>query len=409
MEEVTCPYSYDVIEGLNGKNVTAEDAAKWPCDVRMCWMEVRPLVTLVRWLLSYGTAIVIATGLFLNTLSLIVLTRKRMRKKNANLYLAFLAVYDNCTLTFNFLVGVLRGNNETVGELFQNNVGLCISHAVAIELFNSLSVWIIVTFTVERFLMVRFPIKSRKWSPKRTLIAISIVSSIITSLSFHKIFYTGFEGDSVYGYKPCKTKRKLSGPVIYSHIAIKTWIPTILIVTLNIFIMIEIIRNQSKRKNLVQTVITHTDEKITRLLVIVSSVYVLFVLPTGIIQTAEVVWHVIKMVPPGNPTYSEFMITKIKMKWARAFVFFFYQFNFTINFFLYVASSKLTRFRANLKKVVGLGSSVISTKDNGTSKSKSKTTFTVQTTKIAGDQHCQKNNHNCSSSTNKTADSTTQS
>ena len=115
----TCPYTYDVIEDLQGKNVTSEDAEAWPCELRTYWVEILPLVKIVRWLLSYGTSTIIIFGVILNTLSFIVLTRKYMRKTTSNLYLAFLAVYDTCSLIFNFMIGVIRGNNESVNKNFQ--------------------------------------------------------------------------------------------------------------------------------------------------------------------------------------------------------------------------------------------------------------------------------------------------
>ena len=115
----TCPYTYDVIGDLQGTNVTSEDAAKWPCELRTYWVEILPLVKLVRFLLSYGTATIVVFGVCLNVLSFTVLTQKYMRKATSNLYLALLAVYDTCSLLFNFMIGVIRGNSESANKNFQ--------------------------------------------------------------------------------------------------------------------------------------------------------------------------------------------------------------------------------------------------------------------------------------------------
>ena len=350
----TCPYTYDVIEELSGKNVTADDALEWPCDLRTFWVEILPLVYLVRWLLSYGTSVIVIVGVVLNSLSLVVLTRKHMRKTTSNLYLAFLAVYDTCTLTFNFMIGVIRGNNETANRNFQASEGLCTFHGVIVELFNLLSVWIIVAFTIERFLMIKFPLKARTWSPRKTVVALIVVSVLVLFVSFHKIAVSGFEGDSVFGYKACKTRRQIFKEIIYVYVALNTWLPTFIIVGVNTFIALEIRKNQKKRQQMMQTSFSRSDEKATRLLLIVSSTYVLLVLPLGLVQTTELIWNGTMAVSPGHPDYSSFMITKIKLKWSRAFFFFFYQLNYAINFFLYVASSSSTRFRANLRKLIGL-------------------------------------------------------
>lgn len=347
-----CPYTYDVIEELVGENVTEKDALEWPCELRSFWVEIYPLVKLVRFLLSYGTSIIVVVGVFLNILSFIVLTRKYMRKSTSNLYLAFLAIYDTCSLTFNFMIGVIRGNSEAANKNFQSSESLCTFHGVIVELFNLLSVWIIVSFTIERFLMIKFPLKARTWSPRKTVVALIIVSAFMTLVSMHKVAVSGFEGDSVFGYKACKTRRKIFKEIIYVYVALNTWLPTFTIVILNLIIILELRKNKVKRQQMSQISMTKTDERATKLLLVVSSCFVMLVLPLGIVQTIELIWNGTMTVPPGDPGYIDFMLTKIKLKWTRAFFFFFYQFNFAINFFLYVASSSSSRFRANLRKVL---------------------------------------------------------
>ena len=222
------------------------------------------------------------------------------------------------------------------------------------ELFNLLSVWVIVSFTVERFLSVKFPLKARTWSGNKSIIALVIVSLVVAFVSLHKIAVSGFEGDSVYGYKACKTRRKIFKEIIYLYVALNTWLPTVIIVALNFQILFEIRKNQKKRKEMSQASMSKSDEKATKLLLIVSSTYVLLILPLGIVQTSELIWNGTMKVGPGHAGYIHFMIIKIRLKWTRAFFFFFYQFNFAINFFLYVASSSATRFRANLRQVLRL-------------------------------------------------------
>lgn len=59
----SCPVSYSQIEDLAGKNITADDELKWPCALRVFWIDILPFVELVRGLLSYGTSIIVALGL----------------------------------------------------------------------------------------------------------------------------------------------------------------------------------------------------------------------------------------------------------------------------------------------------------------------------------------------------------
>ena len=335
-DDSSCSVGYDEIEDLQGKiNITDADKLAWPCELREMWVSILPFVTLVRGLLSYGTSIIVAFGLIFNCLSFIVLTRKHMRKSTSNLYLSALAVYDSLSLTLNFMIGVLRGQNpDTVNKDFQMNEDLCKFHGVIVELFNLLSVWIIVSFTIERFVMIKFPLKSKNLTPRRALYAVIVVSSCVFVFSLHKIAVSGFEGDSVFGYKACKTRRAILPEIIYFYVAFNTWFPTFVIVTLNTLILLEIRSKRKKRQEMTNTTsMSKSDEKATKLLLIVSSTYIMLIMPLGLIQTTELIWNSTAKVSAGHPDYIQFMSTKIRLKWARAFFFFFYQFNFAITSF----------------------------------------------------------------------------
>ncbi|KAK3089801.1 hypothetical protein FSP39_006641 [Pinctada imbricata] len=282
--ESTCSVGYDSIEDLQGKNLTESDKLAWPCELRQLWVDISPFVALVRGLLSYGTSIIVAFGLIFNCLSFIVLTRKHMRKSTTNLYLSALAIYDSLSLTLNFMIGVLRGQNpDTVNKDFQRYEDLCRFHGVIVELFNLLSVWIIVSFTIERFIMVKFPLKSKNLTPRRALYSVAIVSTCVFIFSLHKIAVSGFEGDSVFGYKACKTRRAILPEIIYFYVAFNTWFPTFIIVTLNTLILLEIRSKRKRRQEMTNaSTMSKSDEKATKLLLIVSSTYIILIMPSWI-------------------------------------------------------------------------------------------------------------------------------
>ncbi|XP_063444727.1 G-protein coupled receptor 35-like isoform X2 [Mytilus trossulus] len=353
MNDTDCQYGFEVIEGIT--NATEVDKQTWPCELRVFWVEIYPFVTLVRGLLSYGTVFIIVLGLLFNLTSLLVLTRKHMRKSTMNLYLSALAIYDCLALTMNFMIGVLRGQNKNINKDFQDHEDLCKFHGVIVEVFNLLSIWIIVSFTIERFIMIKFPLKGKQLvTPRRAIYVIIGVSLGVLVFSMHKIAVSGFEGDSVFGYAACKTRRAIFVEIIYFYVAFNTWFPTLTIVTLNTLILLEIRRNKKKRAQMTTQSMSKSDEKATKLLLLVSSAYVVLVLPLGLIQSTELIWNNTQKVLPSDPDYIYFMSTKIRLKWARAFFFFFYQLNFAVNFFLYVSSSSATRFRATLKMLLGI-------------------------------------------------------
>ncbi|XP_052071430.1 G-protein coupled receptor 35-like [Mytilus californianus] len=353
MNDTNCPFGFEVIEGIT--NATELDKLIWPCELRVFWVEIYPFVTLVRGLLSYGTVFIIVLGLMFNLTSLLVLTRKHMRKSTMNLYLSALAIYDCLALTMNFMIGVLRGQNKHINKDFQDHEDLCKFHGVIVEVFNLLSIWIIVSFTIERFIMIKFPLKGKQlMTPRRAVFVIIGVSLGVLVFSMHKIAVSGFEGDSVFGYAACKTRRAIFVEIIYFYVAFNTWFPTLTIVTLNTLILLEIRKNKKKREQMTSQSMSKSDEKATKLLLLVSSAYVVLVLPLGLIQSTELIWNNTQKVLPTDPDYIYFMSTKIRLKWARAFFFFFYQLNFAVNFFLYVSSSSATRFRATLKMLLGI-------------------------------------------------------
>ena len=324
------------------------------CEVQAVTLSLEPMARFVRFLLSYGTSFIIMLGLVLNGISLFILTRVHMRKLAPNTYLAALAVYDSLVLVLNLMIGVLRGNNLSINATFQQSEALCILQSINVELWSLLSVWIMIAFTVERFLMVKFPLKFSSPSVQRTRLVVLAVSATAVLFSMQKLGVSGFEGDSVFGYKACRTQRLISRDIIFFAVAFNTWLPVVLLCSLNLIITLEIRKNSKKRAEMMQGKASgKADDKATKLLMIVSLAFITLVLPLGILQTTELIWNNTAKVSLGNPYYVTFMTVKMRLKWARAFFFFFYQFNFAINFFLYVSpASGGSRFRATLKKVL---------------------------------------------------------
>ncbi|XP_067935747.1 probable G-protein coupled receptor 139 [Watersipora subatra] len=226
------------------------------------------------------------------------------------MYLLALAIYDSSVLIFNFTVGVLRAQNpDTIDREFQEKEWLCLCHSVLVELLNLLSVWMIVCFTVERLIAVEFPLKvHRLCSVKRTRATIVSVSIAILFISMHKVFISGFEGDSAFGYKACHTNRRKFREIIYVYVTIKTWFPAITMGVLNSLIIYRIHKSARVRRKISLNALKsrRTGEKqqmrITRMLIATS-------------------------------------ITFLVLLSIRCLCFFFYQLNFGINLFIYLLTN----------------------------------------------------------------------
>ncbi|CAH1786244.1 unnamed protein product [Owenia fusiformis] len=360
-----CSIGYDMVDSLKDKLITPSIEVEWPCELLHFWSDFKPFVNFVKGLLSYGTSIIVAVGLVFNALSFRVFIHPDMSSTSSHIYLAALAVFDSLVLIFNFMIGVLRGQNpNTVNKSFQSSEGLCRVHSVVIELFNLLSVWMIVCFTVERFISVTFPFKVvTLCTVKRARRVIIGVSILVFIISCHKIFISGFEGDSVFGYQACRKNTFKFGEAIYFYVGFNTWLPAITILVINVAIIVRLRKQSTKRRQLTQVGKSKTDEKavenrearVTRLLLIVSFTYFFLILPLGLVQSVELVYNKVYKVPQSNiePQKSEYVhyqTNKFRLKWTRAFFFFFYQINFCVNFVLYVGTN--LKFRATLSKIL---------------------------------------------------------
>ncbi|KAL6419930.1 hypothetical protein ACFW04_011047 [Cataglyphis niger] len=97
---------------------------------------------------------IILLGLVGNLLSCVVFLKTHLKLRSSSYYLAALATAD-----FGFLMSLLLvWLNSTVGWRVFNNDGWCETLVYISAVCSSLSVWLIVAFTVERFIAVQYPL-----------------------------------------------------------------------------------------------------------------------------------------------------------------------------------------------------------------------------------------------------------
>lgn len=102
----------------------------------------------------YYVPTIILLGLIGNLLSCVVFLNTHLRMRSSSYYLAALATTD-----FSFLITLLLVwlNNTAGWEVF-NKDGWCEMVTYVGNVCSSLSVWLIVAFTVERFIAVQYPL-----------------------------------------------------------------------------------------------------------------------------------------------------------------------------------------------------------------------------------------------------------
>lgn len=102
----------------------------------------------------YYIPFIILLGLVGNLLSCMVFLKTHLRLRSSSYYLAALATAD-----FSFLISLLLvWLNNNVGWRVFNNDGWCQTVVYVSAVCSSLSVWLIVAFTVERFIAVQYPL-----------------------------------------------------------------------------------------------------------------------------------------------------------------------------------------------------------------------------------------------------------
>lgn len=102
---------------------------------------------------DYYTPLVAVTGSIGNILSIVVFFRTKLRKLSSSYYLAALGVSDTVFLLINFLSWLPYG-----GEFQSNDFG-CKLLTFLGGASSVLSAWMVVAFTIERFIAVLYPLR----------------------------------------------------------------------------------------------------------------------------------------------------------------------------------------------------------------------------------------------------------
>ncbi|XP_017013816.2 uncharacterized protein Proc-R [Drosophila takahashii] len=138
---------------------------------------------------------VFVIGLLGNSVSIYVLTRKRMRC-TTNIYLTALAITDIAYLTCQLILSLQhydypKYNFKIYWQLYGYFVWLCDS-------FGYISIYIAVCFTIERFIAIRYPLKRQTFcteSLAKKVIAAVAIFCLLSTLS------TAFEHTITVGWK----------------------------------------------------------------------------------------------------------------------------------------------------------------------------------------------------------------
>ncbi|XP_046835383.1 uncharacterized protein LOC124431470 [Vespa crabro] len=345
-----CPLNITVLDFLY--NFTVPDLEiTWPCEARFYWLSLQPFVKFVRFLLSYGTPFIIIVGIILNTISFAILNTPVSSDSSLSLYLKVLAISDNGALIFNYAVGIAKSHFTFVNDLFMNSQFLCDTNSITMELFQFTSTWLVVSLTWARVIAIIFPFGAHNSNPERSaIISITTLACVSFVISLTKLYSGGYETDSVFEFIPCQKKIKPWGSAMYFYIALSTWLPLIFIFIGNALLVAHMKKLDTLRRQLTRSFSQKINKtnKTSRTLLAVSMVYLILLLPLGIVETLELYWDVILIKYPErdmkeNKDYINWLEEKMLLKWCRGLFFHIYHWNFASNFFLYCLTGEKFR------------------------------------------------------------------
>lgn len=204
---------------------------------------------------QYYIPSIILLGLVGNLLSCVVFLNTHLRIRSSSYYLAALATAD-----FGFLITLLLvWLNNTLGWKVFNKDGWCETLVYVSAVCSSLSVWLIVAFTVERFIAVQYPLHRPHICTIARAKTIVLVLVILALTSHSYSFVTAGVVSSRDGEEYCDLKVEyLETMKIISIIdSIASLIaPLVLIIVMNTMIMRNLLRFSRRFK---QTSTSSTD------------------------------------------------------------------------------------------------------------------------------------------------------
>lgn len=117
------------------------------------------------WIQRVAVPLLMVIGLFGNSITMIIMTRRGMRS-TTNMYLAALAFVDMLYLVLTFLLGLSHYPNMA-GSKYYAYWRLRPFLMMLTDACSNTSVWLTVTFTIERYIAVKYPMKGKVWCTEK--------------------------------------------------------------------------------------------------------------------------------------------------------------------------------------------------------------------------------------------------
>ncbi|XP_070198888.1 growth hormone secretagogue receptor type 1-like [Littorina saxatilis] len=300
-------------------------------------------------LMLYVPPVLIVLGTFGNVFTFIIMRRRAMLKVSSYHYLAILAVTDSLVL----YIGLLRlWLGEVTGTAFHNNADWICKLTISLGYTASdLSVWLIIAVTVERYIVVCFPLRaSAMINTNRAKKVIGFLVLLMFTINLHffwtvEIVERPVDGKNVSNCEAAPHHQQLVIDVWpWVDACIYSFVPFIVILVLNILIICEVVDARNQRR-IMQNTPEHghyqharlrcgEGTKLTIMLLTVSFTFLLTTLPMNVSLIVTAFW---------KPYDKNFMRQIVQFKLANTVAELLMYVNHSINFFLYCATGNKFR------------------------------------------------------------------
>lgn len=298
----------------------------------------------------YSIPVIASVGVVVNCLSMVVLTRKRMRS-STNCYLTALAFFDALYLVFNFSMSLIHHEGFIDSKSYNDYIpwGFPLT-----DLCSNTSVWLIVSFTVERCIAVCYPLRgSQMCTIKRAKIVISSVFAVALACSLPTFFewrsgpYVDERDNvTVYGFHPTELgiNQTFQNGFYWFTSLMFSLIPIMMLIIFNSILVRSVHHSQRQRRKMTTKVRgvsdnqQHQELRITIMLIVVVVVFLICQLPSAVllIWSKDIPWHTAKdnfskglnnisnLLMATNATCNFFLYCFLSDKFRRTFVQIFY-------------------------------------------------------------------------------------
>lgn len=299
-------------------------------------------------LLLYVPPILVILGTFGNISSFIILKRKAMLKFSTYFYLMILAIADTLVL----YVGLLRlWIGELTGYDIRDEVNwLCKLTNVVGYTISDFSVWLIIAVTVERYIVVCYPLKANNFCNTQRAKKVTLVLFLIfLCLNMHflwtvQIVYYTHKGERI---PQCAGGKYYKGVVAdvwpWIDAMLYSFLPFVIIIILNGLIIRQVVLARRTRSELrsgtgyEQRRPSHEgNTRLTIMLLTISFAFLLTTLPMNIVNITTSHWN----------QYTDDLHLVSKYRLARTITELLMYVNHSMNFFLYCATGQ--KFRHQL-------------------------------------------------------------